>query len=339
MKRLSFLTILTSLFLLFSDASAEKQSYRESIKGLDPLDLSKVDPKIAGILRKYYQFTFGDSLSWEAVESLRIEGEFYAHEQTLKFFAYKKKPDSSKVILDLGNGGQLIYAYDGRDAWQLNTLDPDGKPASMPEGEALNFIREATVGGYLIYPQVKGKQFEFVGTSLIEGDRVYELKTTLPDGQVIRSFLDMTSFAELYQITINNLNQNQELKLYSDFREVDGMRIPFSTTLKVDDEVIYRSSIVNLDSNRGVMPWVFSRSHPSNSVDGNANSEASSSSLSLEPVTGSSFSIQETDIWSTTSGVVGSAFQIESAGSGEGQKRLEMDDLRQELEDSKTSEE
>lgn len=330
MKNFPLVIFLTSIFFLLSSTFAEENSYRvensyrKAIEGLDPMDLSEVDPKVAGILRKYYQYTYGDSLTWEEVESLRVEGEVELMEGTFDFVAYRKKPNFMKVVIHLPAGGRLVFGYDGKDAWQLSTEEPNAELVPMPDAEALNFVRDAVMGGHLLYPQVQGKEFEFVGTASVEGDRVFELKTTLPGGQVIRSFFDMTSFAELYQETTNNVNQTIELNVHSDFRKIEGIRIPFSTILKVGGEQVHQIRVTDLQVNSGVMPWVFSRS---------GNSSESHKKLVLAPISrgiggavpGSSFSIQSNDIWSTTSGVVGSAFQIESVASSEDQARSVVD--------------
>lgn len=295
------------------------------------MDLSDVDPKVAGILRKHYQYTYGDALTWENVESLRLEGDLHLGEQTFGYVAYMKKPDLLKVVIFLDNGGRLTFGYDGMEAWQQNTLQSSSEAVLMPEAEALNFIRDSAMGGHLLYPQLKGKQFEFVGTTSIEGDRVYELKTTLPDGQVIRSFFDMTSFAELYQITVNNVNGLEELNVQADFRKVEGLRIPFSTTLNVNGEQVHQLRTNELQVNTGVMPWVFSRSDSSNLPKTPDADDVKNSSMNS--ATTSSFSMEAVDIWSTATGVVGSAFEIESAHAGEDSQDSNKGESKQEPEE------
>lgn len=294
------------------------------------MDLSDVDPKVAGILRKYYKYTYGDSLTWQAIESLRFDGVIGVGQLNVRFVAYKKKPDLTKVVIHFDSGGRLVYGYDGKEAWQYNTEELNSQLVSMPRAEALNFIRDATTGGHLLYPQLKGKRFEFAGTTLVEGDRVYELITTLPDGQLIRSFFDMTSFAELYQITINNVDNTEELSVNSDFRLIEGVRIPFSRTLLVDGQQVHHTRLEKVEVNVGSMPWVFGRASVANWLGKNSVGVLSDSSDLPNTGAGSSFSIESADIWETTSGVVGSAFQIESAGSGEETRASDMDNLKKE---------
>jgi hypothetical protein len=148
---------------------------------------------------------------------------------------------------------------------------------------------------------------------------------------VIRSFFDMTSFAELYQITVNNVNGLEELNVQADFRKVEGLRIPFSTTLNVNGEQVHQLRKNELQVNTGVMPWVFSRSDSSNLPKTPDADDVMSSSLNA--ATTSSFSMEAVDIWSTATGVVGSAFEIESAHSGEDSQDSNKGESKQEPEE------
>ena len=277
-----------TLTLTFTFGAAEPSeapsTYLESIERLDPMDTIGLDRGLATVLRNYYQKNFTGEENWQQVQSIRFDGTLHLPQGVLRFTAFKKKPDYCKVVIFAGHSGRIVMAYDGTDAWQLNTLqkrpatspektpllDEEGwlgeaetgwfpQPEAMPEPDALNFIRDATAGGHLLYPKIEGKKVELLGTTTAGGERLYDLQTTLPDGQQIRSQLDMTTFAEVRQITINNLNGDEELTTHSDFHEIDGVRIPFTSTLTIDGQQIHQSRIQRVQTNLGVMPWMFSR--------------------------------------------------------------------------------
>lgn len=236
--------------------AAEPEPYAVSIERLNPLETTGIEPAVANVLRNYYERNFTDADTWAAVESLRFDGTLHLGENALPYSAFKKKPDLYRIVLSTGPRHELVMAYDGRTVWQLNTRQ-SALAAPMISGEARNFIRDATTGGRLLYPGIPGKTIELVGTTLIDNRRAYELRTTLPDGQVIRSFLDMASFAEVQQITINNVTGKEELTRHSNFRMVEGIRIPFTSTLFVDGEQIHQSRIDEVRVNQGVISWMF----------------------------------------------------------------------------------
>ena len=130
----------------------------------------------------------------------------------------------------------------------------------MPGDEALNFIRDASTGGHLLYPLLEGKQLQILGTTTVDGERCYELKITLPNGQIVRSMLDMKDYSERRQVVINNVNGDEEVTTHSDFRQIDGIRVPFSSTLTIDGEQVHQVRLHSAQTDLGVMPWMFSRS-------------------------------------------------------------------------------
>jgi hypothetical protein len=252
------------------------------------MDTTGLEPRLANVLRNYYRKTFTDPVIWSRTESIRFDGTLHLPQGVLRFTAFKKKPNYTKVVIFAPNGGRLVMAYDGTDAWQLKTIrraipskaapapmpvepsdqaephrpDPGSRisqPIPMPPAEARNFIRDATTGGHLLYPLIEGKKIELLGVAKVDGDRLYELQVTLPDGQVIRSYLDPTSFLEVRQVTVNNLSGDEEVITHSDFHKIDGVRIPFTSTLHIDGEPIHQSRLDKVETNLGVMPWMFSR--------------------------------------------------------------------------------
>lgn len=242
-------------------AVSESQSaYAASIARLEPMDTTGLNPDLVTVLSGYYRNSFTSSEHWEQIESIRFDGTLELPNGSLRFTAFKKKPDYCKIVIFAPNGGRIVMAYDGQDAWQFNTLQPDAQPTDLDPLEALNFIRDATTGGHLLYPLIPDKQIELVGAASLNGRRHYELLVTLPDGEPIRSLLDMTTYAEAQQTTVNHVNGQTEVTTHSDFREIDGVRFPFVSTLTVEGEQMHQSRIDRVQVNLGVMPWMFSRS-------------------------------------------------------------------------------
>jgi len=253
----------------------EANLFRRSIVRLDPMDCTGLDYDLGSVLRNYYKQNFTSAEHWEQFQSVRFEGTLELAHGTVRFTAFKKKPDYCKVVIFASNGGRIVMAYDGTEAWQLNTMQGSGvhpdrhQPGSdwnasqtvaMPRDEALNFIRDASTGGHLLYPLLEGKQVQILGTTTVDGERCYELKITLPDGQIVRSMLDMNDYSERRQVVINNVNGDEEVTTHSDFRQIDGIRVPFSSTLTIDGEQVHQVRLHSAQTDLGVMPWMFSRS-------------------------------------------------------------------------------
>ncbi len=260
---------LTTLYSLFPTLGiAEPEPYAESIERIDPFETAGLEPGLANVLRNYYKRAFTDEDTWSEVESIRFDGTIHLPQGTIRFTAFKKKPDYCKVVIYGGHGARVVMAYDGADAWQLpaprssesevgNASESDAAPTAMPEADARNFIRDATTGGHLIYPLINGKQIELLGVTVIDGQRLYELLIALPDGQQIRSFLDTTTFAEARQVTINQVTGEEVVTTYSSFRRIDGILFAFGINKGGQENQQIRLNRVQ--TNVGVVPWMFSR--------------------------------------------------------------------------------
>lgn len=227
---------------------------------IGPMDTSGLDSRISNILKNYYRLNFTSFEHWTNLQSIRLEGTISYVNDTISYNVFKKKPDYCKAVFYTPGDNRFVMCYDGQEAWQLNTLKKDFTTEKMPEKESLNFIRDAAITGHLLFPIIKGKKIELLGIKEVAGKNFFELQITLPDSQVIRSFLGILDFAEYYQITLNQLSGKEEITTNTDFRIVDGIRIPFSTILTVDGVQVYQSKLSNAQINVGVMPWMFSRS-------------------------------------------------------------------------------
>ncbi|MGZ0656685.1 hypothetical protein ACWPKS_13860 [Coraliomargarita sp. W4R72] len=260
MYRSIVLATLLTLHASLPALGAAEPEYAESIERLDPMDTTGLDSGLATVLRNYYQRSFTGENNWAEIESLRFDGTLHLAQGVVRFTAFKKKPNYCKVVIYAARGGQVVMSYDGVDAWQFNAMTPGAQIKDMPPLEALNFIRDATTGGHLLYPLIAGKQIELLGIVDFDGRRHYELLTTLPDGQTIRSLLDVTTFAEVCQITFNNVSGDEEVTIHSDFREIDGLRVPFTSKLTVGGEPIHQTHLDRVQVNLGLTPWMFRRS-------------------------------------------------------------------------------
>ncbi len=239
--------------------------YRDAIQRVDPMSLHGVDPEVATILRNYYEQSLGGRKHWSQIESIRFDGTLRVPEGEFSFMAYKKKPDYCKIVLLGKRGARVTMAYDGADAWQLNSADPQGAVA-MPSAEALNFIRDATTGGHLLYATLPGKRIELLGKRKVLGFTCYELRVTLPNGQQVTYAIDRTAAVERQQMTVNPVSGATEVTTHVRNDLLEGLSIPVESTMTVDGEFMHELRVQRVKVNTGLTASIFKR--PAASVGG-----------------------------------------------------------------------
>ncbi len=284
----SVLVLLVSMVAVGAEEGSSEESveltYRDVIQRLDPMETEGLDPELARVLGSYYRDSFGGPENYAKVESMRFEGILRMPQGALHFVAFKKKPDYCKIVIEGAGGAHLVMAYDGFDAWQLVSAESP-EPTEMPPGEALNFIRDASFGGRLMYPTLPGKTIEY-STNTVENRPCYDLKVTMPDGQQLHYVVDIAERKERQQILTNAVTGDTEVISQSDFRDIEGITVPFKSVMTSNGEFVNEVRLLSVEANLGVMPWMFSR--PSGDYIPRAKSPAVSSESLSTSISGTS---------------------------------------------------
>lgn len=226
---------------------------------IGPMETGGLDKRLKRLLRNHYESSYGGFKNWQQIESVRFEGRLIMPDGSVRFLAYKKKPNYFKIVLNFPGGHQRIMAYDGKEAWQLDTRRPNAQPAAMPADEALNFIRDASTGSHLLYPLRTGKTISMRGLVEVRGEKCLELEVTLPSGQTVVYALDLANNMERQNITTNAVSGKREVTTHHAFRSIEGVRFPVESSLRIDGKVVHRMKIDNIAINTGATSWMFQR--------------------------------------------------------------------------------
>jgi hypothetical protein len=141
------------------------------------------------------------------------------------------EPNLSRTITNVEGMGKSEQGFDGTTVWSVNPMEG---PRVM-EGEERDFnIRTATFN-----PEINWKQLyqsaECVGTEDVDGKTCYKVILTPPTGDPVTSYYDKDSkFLVRTNMKMKTAMGDMPIETsYDDFKEVDGQRVPFKTTIKV----------------------------------------------------------------------------------------------------------
>ena len=161
-----------------------------------------------------------------AIQSIKQTGRVNIQCIEGKQTLYAKRPNLLRQEINL-KGQVVIMAFDGKTPWMINPLLGAVAPISM-SGPPADMIRDqSSFDGPLIDYKDRGSVLELVGLETLGTRKVHHLKLTDKNRQLQHVYLDAETFLETKLTTQNELGQTFEQEL-SDFRDVEGIKIPFT---------------------------------------------------------------------------------------------------------------
>ena len=130
-------------------------------------------------------------------------------------------------------GMDIIQAYNGETGWMTNPQT--GAVVDMPEPVLEQFKRDALGNGALLYPEKYGITFTFSGRETVEGKEYLLLKQTHKDGFESTIYIDPDTFLihkTLETTVTQTLEKTDQETTLSDYRDVDGTKVPFLVKIK-----------------------------------------------------------------------------------------------------------
>lgn len=181
------------------------------------------------ILAKYYA-SKGGLEKWRSIQTQRLEGVAVAQGFELGMVVYGKRPNLGRQDLTIEVPGQpamtMVNVFDGQRAWMINPMTGLTTPQEMTGPEAATVKDQSDFDGALIDFKAKGHTVEVVGTVAVGARQAHHLRITRKDQPAQQYYLDVETGAELKIVTDVPGGLPIETEL-SDYREVEGVQVPF----------------------------------------------------------------------------------------------------------------
>ena len=156
-----------------------------------------------------------------------------------------KRPGMMRADLVV-QGNDVVQAFDGESGWMINPFMGSSAPAPMDPVTEEAMVEQSDLDGPLVGWEEDGLGLALLGTETVAGSDAYAIEVTFESGQTTTYFLDGTSYL-IVRVEISSLGRH-EVSDYlivrvesdrpglgktsttlSDYREVDGIMMPFST--------------------------------------------------------------------------------------------------------------
>lgn len=190
---------------------------------------------------------------------LKVQDRYYVMNATFQDFeieiaVYQKAPN--KFLQSTSFAGQETYlVYDGEKGYQKSFMG-DGDV----EGSDLEMLMIDASLHFVANYQDFGIKFELLGEEKVAGKNSYKVKVILPSGASMTYYFDSETFLRVRESKIISTPQGSvSVDIdYLDFREVDGVKYPFSIIQSVGPMKL-NFSVSGVQINKGISDDIFNK--------------------------------------------------------------------------------
>ncbi len=209
------------------------------------------------ILTRHFEASGQERFS--KVTTVRSTGKALQMGMELPFIQIQKRPDKMYLEIDI-QGMKIIQSYDGERGWAVEPwIAPDPRELSGPE--LLNLGRMASIDSDLVNWKEKGHSLELMGKEPFEGREIYRLELIKDDGESYQFYIDSESYMVKRMVTLTNYEGNvvEGETILSDYRNIDGIRVPFKIESRIGGKTMMTNLIEKVEFDVVIEEGVFSR--------------------------------------------------------------------------------
>jgi hypothetical protein len=211
------------------------------------------------IIQKYLTFLGGEQ-RLKAIHSRIDSGTYNYGGIEFPFVSYAKTPDRYKYVVSF-KGKYFAQAFDGTEGWKIDVFKGEKNKTILHGKPALAMANEADVqleSAFIDY-QKKGYRATLTGTDTIDQRICYRISLQNASDTAMYDFDRATG--ELVKKTA--ISKNAELNnaildtYFTDYMEVQGVKIPFKTVHKIKDQTVLTVTIKKCDLNQPIPDETF----------------------------------------------------------------------------------
>jgi len=207
------------------------------------------------VVKKYVVFTGGKS-NWKKTKTLKTSGEYGYGGIKFPFTTYSKAPNLYKFVVS-AEGKYYAQSFDGEKGWAIDVFKNETSPRLLMGSAASAMANEADVELENIFVdyKLKGHTITLEGKDTIEGMSCFVVKLIRKNGEVETYYFEEQTSALIMKVakSKNTELQGATLKtIYSDYRDVNGIKISFKSVSKSNDQIILEVFIERVEVNKPI---------------------------------------------------------------------------------------
>ena len=187
------------------------------------------------------------------IREIKCTSEMIYQGMKLEYVSYSKGADKYRLDQKV-MGITTIQAIDGDSAWMTDRIT--GLNVDMPKGVRDNFLAEKEKHEELLNPEQYGYTITYEGRNTVDGKEYILLKQAAGNEATTMHYIDPDTFLR-YKFTSNQLNGIEVIT--SDYRDVDGTKVPFSHKLVQNGTVVATKTVTGHEYNCGLDDSLFAK--------------------------------------------------------------------------------
>ncbi|HEY8934713.1 MAG TPA: hypothetical protein VIM65_05810 [Cyclobacteriaceae bacterium] len=213
------------------------------------------------VLKKHIAFMGGEK-KWKSIHSITTSGEYDYGGMKFPFQAYSKAPNKYKFIVPF-NGKYYAQAFDGIKGWKIDAFKNETTPTPLTGKEALDMANEADVEleiPFINYEKKGHKAILEKTDTTIQNNQCYKVFFNRKSGEKEVYYFDVKTYALVMKKAVS---KNAEIggaimtTLYSDYRDIGGIKIPFHAASDVNGQVILTITVDKAQVNEPIDNKIF----------------------------------------------------------------------------------
>ena len=211
------------------------------------------------ILAKYFETIGQDKLV--QVQTIITKGKLVQGNIEIPVIAYSKRPNKTRMEGTF-QGLTFVSAYNGETGWHINPFMGDTLPQQATDEELDELKEQADIDGMLYNYKEKGYTLELTGTEDFQGQKVYLLKLTKPNGNVYTDYMDAENYVILKTVArVKSKGVEQEVETdFSNYKPVDGIIFPFNIESKLKGNTVAQFVFDSFTFNQDIADSIFDMS-------------------------------------------------------------------------------
>jgi len=204
------------------------------------------------VIKKYVKFIGGKG-HWRKVKTIVASGVYDYGGIQFPFTSYAKAPNRYKFVVPQ-NGKQYVQGFDGTKGWKMDGFKNETAPTVSTGRAAMAMANEADIEleDALIDWREKGHRAVLLGKDTVQGKACFKVKLIRKNGDTETCYFEDQRFALVMKKAVS---KNEEMggvlldTFFSDYRDINGIRIPFKTVHESNGQMILTVTIDKVVTN------------------------------------------------------------------------------------------